>query len=128
MSMQDITADMLTRIRNSLAVGHSSVRVTFSKYNLAIAQLLSQQGYLRDVQVLGYKNIEIQLKYYKGKPVIEKLEIVSKPSRRIYVQVDSLPKVYNGFGIAVISTSRGLLTDKEARAQRLGGEVVCYVA
>lgn len=128
MSMQDTTADMLTRIRNGLAAKHQSVITSFSKYNFAIAQFLLEQGYLHSVQVIDTKNMRIDLKYYKGEPVIEMLRRISKPSKRVYAKSTELPNVYNGFGVAIISTSQGLLSDKKARQVGVGGEVICYVA
>jgi len=107
------------------------VNIPFSKLKTAIADVLKQEGYItdyREQEVEGKKQLTIELKYFEGKPVIEKLQRVSKPGLRRYKARDDLPKVLGGFGIAIISTSRGLMTDKTARAQGIGGEVLCYVA
>lgn len=130
MSMQDPIADLLTRIRNGQAVGKVAVSMPSSKQKLAIANLLKEEGYIADVKVTGdvKKVLEITLKYYHGKPVVEFIKRVSRPGLRIYKSCAELPKIQNGLGIAVISTSKGLMTDRAARKSGIGGEVICYVA
>ena len=130
MSMQDPIADMLTRIRNGQASGKVMVSMPSSKQKLAIANLLLKEGYIASVNVTGdtKKVLEIGLKYYEGKPVVEMIQRVSRPGLRIYKKCRDLPRIMNGLGIAVISTSKGLMTDRAARKDGLGGEVVCYVA
>ncbi|MBO8416509.1 MAG: 30S ribosomal protein S8 [Proteobacteria bacterium] len=130
MSMQDPIADLLTRIRNGQAAGKVSVSMPSSKQKLAIAKLLEQEGYVAAVKETGdvKKVLEIELKYYEGKPVVEMIQRVSRPGLRIYKKCRDLPRIMNGLGIAVISTSKGLMTDRAARRDGLGGEVICYVA
>lgn len=130
MSMQDPIADLLTRIRNGQASGKVMVSMPSSKQKLAIANLLLKEGYIASVNVTGdtKKVLEIGLKYYEGKPVVEMIQRVSRPGLRIYKKCRDLPCIMNGLGIAVISTSKGLMTDRAARKDGLGGEVVCYVA
>ncbi|MBO5565742.1 MAG: 30S ribosomal protein S8 [Succinivibrio sp.] len=128
--MQDPIADLLTRIRNGQASGKVTVTLPSSKQKLAIASLLKSEGYIADVQESGdvKKVLEITLKYYEGKPVVEMIQRVSRPGLRIYKKCRDLPRIMNGLGIAVISTSKGLMTDRAARKDGLGGEVICYVA
>ncbi len=130
MSMQDPIADLLTRIRNGQAAGKVSVSMPSSKQKVAIANLLLKEGYIASVKETGdvKKVLEIGLKYYEGKPVVEMIQRVSRPGLRIYKKCRDLPKIMNGLGIAVISTSKGLMTDRAARKDGLGGEVICYVA
>ena len=131
MSMSDPIADMLTRIRNAQATEKVSVVVPASKVKHAIAQVLKDEGYIEDFarrDVDGKPVIEIGLKYYAGKPVIEKIERVSTPGLRIYKGRNELPRVMNGLGVAIVSTSKGVMTDRKARATGLGGEVLCIVA
>ncbi len=130
MSMQDPIADLLTRIRNGQAAGKVSVSMPSSKQKVAIANLLLKEGYIASVKETGdvKKILEIGLKYYEGKPVVEMIQRVSRPGLRIYKKCRDLPKIMNGLGIAVISTSKGLMTDRAARKDGLGGEVICYVA
>jgi small subunit ribosomal protein S8 len=132
MSMTDPIADMFVRIRNAQATGKASVRMPASKAKLAIARVLKDEGYITDVMErdLGNKRkeIEIALKYYMGKPAIDRLERVSRPGLRQYRGSDQLPKVLGGLGISIVSTSSGLMTDAQARSKGLGGEVVCLVA
>ncbi len=130
MSMQDPIADLLTRIRNGQASGKVAISLPSSKQKVAIADLLKQEGYITDYAVTGdvKKVLEITLKYYQGKPVVEMIRRVSRPGLRIYKKCADLPKIQNGLGIAVISTSRGLMTDRAARKEGIGGEVICYVA
>jgi small subunit ribosomal protein S8 len=131
MSMSDPIADMLTRIRNGQAVGKAAVTMPSSKQKAAIAQLLQDEGYVSGFTVSqeGKKSLlNIELKYFQGKPVIEMLQRVSRPGLRIYKGSKELPKVRSGLGIAIISTSSGLMTDRAARAGGHGGEVVAVVA
>ena len=130
MSMQDPIADLLTRIRNGQAAHKVSVSMPSSKQKMAIANLLEQEGYVASVKESGdvKKTLEIELKYYEGKPVVEMIQRVSRPGLRIYKKCRDLPRIMNGLGIAVISTSKGLMTDRAARRDGLGGEVICYVA
>jgi small subunit ribosomal protein S8 len=130
MSMSDPIADMLTRIRNAQAMEKVVVRMPSSKVKLSIAQVLKDEGYIEGFSVKGESKpeLEIQLKYYAGRPVIEKIERVSKPGLRIYKGAQDLPKVMNGLGVAIVSTSHGVMTDRKARAQGVGGEVLCVVA
>jgi small subunit ribosomal protein S8 len=128
--MQDPIADLLTRIRNGQAAGKVAVSMPSSKQKVAIANLLKEEGYVASVNVTGdvKKVLEIELKYYQGKPVVELIKRVSRPGLRIYKSCSELPKIQNGLGIAVISTSKGLMTDRAARKSGIGGEVICYVA
>lgn len=131
MSMTDPIADMFVRIRNGQAAGKTSVRMPSSKLKLAIAQLLKEEGYVLDFverSVDSKKELEIALKYYLGKPVIERLERVSRPGLKQYRGKDALPKVLGGLGVAIVSTSAGLMTDAQARAKGVGGEVLALVA
>ena len=131
MSMQDPISDMLTRIRNGLAAGKVHVAMPLSKNKRAIAEVLKNDGYVKDFTIEtvdGKQELFIVLKYFEGKPVIDRLERVSRPGLRIYRGKDELPSVLGGLGIAIISTSHGLMTDRAARAAGYGGEVVCYVA
>ena len=131
MSMSDPVADMLTRIRNGQAVGKSSVSMPSSKFKVAIAELLKAEGYITDFSVSsnGAKSdLTIELKYFQGQPVIELLKRVSKPSLRLYKGFEELPKVRGGLGVAIISTSKGLMTDRAARSAGHGGEVIAFVA
>ena len=131
MSMQDPIADMFTRIRNGQQAGKVRVVMTMSRQREAIARVLKKQGYVRDFSVEeidGRSQLAIVLKYFEGRPVIETLKRVSRPGRRVYRRRHELPKVMDGLGIAIISTSKGLMTDHQARAAGHGGEVVCIVA
>ena len=131
MSMSDPIADMFTRIRNAQAVTQTLVIMPSSKLKVAIAGLLQQEGYIDGYRVKenGVKvNLEIDLKYYAGQPVIEKIERVSRPGLRVYKRRESLPRVMNGLGVAIVSTSKGLMTDRKARADGLGGEVIGMIA
>lgn len=130
--MTDPIADMLTRIRNALTAKHETVEVPASKIKVAIAEILVKEGYVKGFEVVDdavQNNIVITLKYapVKGQKVVTGLKRVSTPGLRVYAGVDNLPKVLNGMGIAILSTSRGILTDKEAKAQHVGGEVLAYV-
>jgi len=131
MPMTDPIADMLTRIRNAQQSEKQSVAMPSSKLKSAIAQVLKDEGYIEDFAVReaeGRPQLEISLKYYAGKPVIERIERVSRPGLRIYRPKDALPKVMNGLGVAIVSTSRGVMTDRKARGMGVGGEVLCIVA
>ena len=131
MSMTDPIADMLTRIRNAQMSEKTSVAMPCSKIKVAIAQVLKDEGYIDDFKVNadGVKSfLEIALKYYAGRPVIEKIERVSRPGLRIYKASRDIPSVMNGLGIAIVSTSHGVMTDRKARATGVGGEVLCIVA
>lgn len=130
MSMQDPIADMLTRIRNGQAANKVAINMPSSKLKVAIANVLAAEGYIESVKVLeGAKpELEITLKYFQGKPVVESIQRVSRPGLRIYKRKDELPKVMDGLGVAVISTSKGVMTDRAARQAGLGGEIICYVA
>ena len=131
MSMQDPMADMFTRIRNGQQAGKVRVVMEMSRQREAIARVLKKQGYVRDFSVEeidGKSQLAIVLKYFEGRPVIETLKRISRPGRRVYKRKHELPKVMDGLGIAIISTSKGLMTDHQARAAGHGGEVVCIVA
>ncbi|AIO34301.1 30S ribosomal protein S8 [Burkholderia pseudomultivorans] len=131
MSMSDPIADMLTRIRNAQMVEKVSVAMPSSKVKVAIAQVLKDEGYIDDFAVKseGAKaELNIALKYYAGRPVIERLERVSKPGLRVYRGRNDIPQVMNGLGVAIVSTPKGVMTDRKARATGVGGEVICYVA
>jgi small subunit ribosomal protein S8 len=131
MSMSDPIADMLTRIRNAQMVEKVSVTMPSSKVKVAIAQVLKDEGYIDDfaVKAEGAKTeLNIALKYYAGRPVIERLERVSKPGLRVYRGRNDIPVVMNGLGVAIVSTPKGVMTDRKARQTGVGGEVICYVA
>ena len=131
MSMTDPISDMLTRIRNAQLVGHSEVSMPASQLKASIAQVLKDEGYIEDFALRekgAKKELAIGLKYYAGRPVIERLERVSKPGLRVYKGRNDIPKVMNGLGVAILSTSRGVMTDRKARADGVGGEVLCIVA
>lgn len=131
MSMTDPIADMLTRIRNANMVSHETVEVPASKLKIELAKLLKSEGFITDYEVKDsgkFKVIVITLKYDQNKkPVISKLERVSRPGLRTYHKAKTLPKVLGGLGVAIISTSKGLLTDRKARKENVGGEVLCYI-
>ena len=131
MSMSDPIADMLTRIRNAQASEKTSVAMPASKLKASIAKVLKDEGYIDDFKVsqdVPKPVLEIALKYYAGRPVIEKIERVSRPGLRIYKSTKDIPHVMNGLGIAIVSTSQGVMTDRKARASGVGGEVLCIVA
>ncbi len=129
--MTDPIADMLTRIRNALAVRKETVEIPSSKMKMAIAEILQKEGYIKDVKVVedGFNGkLVVTLKYTDGnKSVISGLERKSRPGLRVYSGAENMPKVLGGFGIAIVSTNKGIMTDKEAKAQNVGGEVLCYV-
>jgi small subunit ribosomal protein S8 len=129
--MSDPIADMLTRIRNAQVVEKTTAVMPSSKVKVAIAEVLKDEGYIESYAVSdaeGKATLTIELKYYAGRPVIERLERVSRPGLRIYKGREAIPQVLNGLGVAIVSTSRGLMTDRKARAVGVGGEVICYVA
>jgi small subunit ribosomal protein S8 len=131
MSMSDPIADMLTRIRNAQAVDKAVVVMPSSKIKVAIAQVLKDEGYVDGFAVKtdgGKSHLEIALKYYAGRPVIERIERVSRPGLRIYKGRDAIPQVMNGLGVAIVTTPKGVMTDRKARQTGVGGEVLCYVA
>jgi small subunit ribosomal protein S8 len=131
MSMTDPIADMLTRIRNAQTAEKLTATMPSSQMKVSIAQVLKDEGYIDDFKVReqdGKSILDIALKYYAGEPVIEKIERVSRPGLRIYKGRDDIPRVMNGLGIAIVSTSKGVMTDRKARATGIGGEVLCIVA
>ncbi len=130
MSMQDPISDMLTRIRNGQAASKVSVKMPSSKQKVAIAAVLKAEGYVADFAVAGdtKPQLEVTLKYFEGKKVIDTLKRVSRPGLRIYKGANDLPKVMAGLGIAIISTSHGVMTDRAARKASIGGEIICYVS
>ena len=130
MTITDPIADALTRIRNANTVKHPSVEIPASKLKVELVKLLKEEGYISDYELIekdGFKVISVQLKYNAGKSVITGLKRVSTPGLRTYSKSKNLPKVMDGLGIAVVSTSKGLMTDRAARAEKLGGEILCYV-
>ena len=132
MSMSDPIADMLTRIRNAQMGEKSNVKMPFSNVKKAIAQVLVDEGYIDGMSVVGEDGkkpeLELSLKYYSGRPVIEKIERVSRPGLRIYKGAQDIPTVMNGLGVAIVSTPKGVMTDRRARKTGIGGEVLCIVA
>ena len=131
MSMSDPIADLLTRIRNAQLVNKASVSVPASKVKAAITQVLKDEGYIDDFRLKtedGKSVLDIALKYYAGRPVIERIERVSRPGLRVYKGSKTLPQVMNGLGVAIVTTPQGVMTDRKARAAGIGGEVLCYVA
>ena len=130
MSMTDPIADMLTRIRNAQLAEKATVQMPSSKVKVAIAKVLKDEGYVEGFAVVGEENrpqLEIALKYYAGRPVIEKIERVSKPGRRVYATVKAMPRVANGLGVSILSTPKGVMADHAARENNVGGEVLCTV-
>jgi small subunit ribosomal protein S8 len=131
MSMSDPIADMLTRIRNAQSVAKAAVTMPSSKLKVAIAQVLKDEGYIDGFAIRdndGKNELEVALKYYAGRPVIERIERVSRPGLRIYKGRDAIPQVMNGLGVAIVTTPKGVMTDRKARQTGVGGEVLCYVA
>lgn len=131
MSMHDPISDMLTRIRNGQRAAKVAVAMPSSKLKVAVAQVLKEEGYIEDFAVGGESKkpvLDIQLKYYAGRPVIERIDRVSRPGLRVYKGTTEIPKVMNGLGVAILSTSRGVMTDRKARAAGIGGELLCIVA
>ncbi|HIQ54423.1 MULTISPECIES: 30S ribosomal protein S8 [Pseudomonadaceae] len=129
MSMQDPLADMLTRIRNAQMAEKSSVSMPSAKLKVAVAKVLKEEGYVAGYEVVGdvKPTLSIELKYFEGKPVIEELKRVSRPGLRQYKSVEQLPKVKGGLGVSIVSTNKGVMTDRAARAAGIGGEVLCTV-
>ena len=129
MSLQDPIADMLTRIRNAQKAAKQSVTMPASRQKVRIATVLKDEGYIGDFKLSGdqLKQLTIELKYYQGKPVIEQVKRISRPGLRIYKESSDLPSVRGGLGVAIVSTNKGVMTDKTARAQGVGGEVLCTV-
>ena len=131
MTVTDPLGDMLTRIRNAQLRGKSKVTTPASKMRVRVLDVLQQEGYIRGYAEVDYgkgrSEIEIELKYFDGEPVIRQIDRVSTPGRRVYASVDNLPTVYNGLGISILSTPNGVLSDADARAQNVGGEVICTV-
>ena len=131
MSMSDPLGDMLTRIRNGQMAAKNTISAPASKLRTNVLEVLRREGYIRGYEMVelgsGRRELSIQLKYHNGEPVIRELRRVSKPGRRIYAGVQELPRVYNGLGIAIVSTPRGVMSDAEARDARVGGEVLCTV-
>ena len=131
MSMSDPIADMLTRIRNAQMVQKATVAMPASKLKVAIAQVLKDEGYIEGFRVAGdgaKPQLEVTLKYYAGRPVIEHIERVSRPGLRVYKGCHGIPTVMNGLGVAIVTTPKGVMTDRRARQAGIGGEVLCYVA
>ena len=131
MAMSDPIADMLTRIRNAQLAEKASVSMPSSKVKVAIAAVLKEEGYVEKFTVNpgeGKPVLDIELKYYAGRPVIERIERISKPGLRIYKGCEDIPRVMNGLGVAIVSTPKGVMTDRKARASKVGGEVPCIVA
>ena len=131
MTMSDPLGDMLTRIRNGQRIGKSVVKAPASKLRSNVLEVLKREGYIRDFRIAedrpGVSEIEIELKYADGNPVIQDIDRVSRPGRRVYSKIKELPRYYNGLGIAILSTPRGVMSDQEARAANVGGEILCRV-
>ena len=130
MNLTDPIADMLTRIRNANAAKHATVAIPFSRIKESIANILKNEGYIVDYEIKEEgtkKDIVVTLKFVDGEEVVKGLRRISKPGRRVYSSVENLPKVLGGLGIAIVSTPKGVLTDKECRKHSVGGEVLCYV-
>ncbi|WP_024850343.1 30S ribosomal protein S8 [Hydrogenovibrio kuenenii] len=131
MSMSDPIADMLTRIRNGQMAGHSNVVMPSSKVKVAVAKVLADEGFVTAYSVNekdGKSELALDLKYFNGQPVIESIKRVSRPGLRVYKNKDELPKVIGGLGVAIVSTSKGVMSDRAARNAGVGGEIICYVA
>ena len=131
MSMTDPIADFLTRIRNGQAAARADISLPSSKVKLALAQVLKDEGYIEDFSISteeGKTTLRLQLKYYRGKPVIDRIERVSRPGLRVYKGKDELPSILGGLGVAIVSTSKGVMSDRQARAAGHGGEVLCIVS
>ena len=130
MSLSDPIGDMIARVKNAQARNHKKVDLPSSNFKTKIADILKNEGFIKDFNVISENNkpvLSVELKYYSGNPVISAFERVSKPGRRIFSSADSLPKINNGLGIAIISTPKGVMTDIDARKQRIGGEIICKV-
>ncbi len=130
MTVTDPIADLLTRIRNANMVNHAQVEIPSSKLKVELVKILKEEGYIQDYEIKekdGFKVIVVELKYISNKPVIRGLQRVSTPGLRTYSKAKNLPRVFGGMGVAIVSTSKGLMTDKLARKENIGGEVLCYV-
>ena len=129
MSLSDPIGDMIARIKNSQMRNHKIVKLPSSKFKIKLAEVLKSEGYIINYEVTDEKkpNLEINLKYNSGNPVISSIERISKPGRRVFSSAESLPKINNGLGIAIVSTPRGVMTDIDARKQNIGGEIICKV-
>ena len=130
MSLSDPIGDMIARVKNAQARNHKKVDLPSSNFKSKIADILKNEGFIKDFKVLNDQNkniLTLELKYHSGNPVISNFERVSKPGRRIFSSADSLPKINNGLGIAILSTPKGVMTDMDARKQRVGGEIICKV-
>ncbi len=130
MVVTDTIADFLTRIRNANMVKHETVVIPSSNTKVSLAKLLKEEGFISNYEIVeenGFKNIKITLKYVNGQKAIQGLKRISKPGLRVYVEAEKLPKVLNGLGVAIISTNKGIITDKQAREANVGGEVLAYV-
>jgi small subunit ribosomal protein S8 len=129
MTMQDPIADLLTRIRNAQRARHPAVSIPSSKLKVAICEVLKREGYIDSFEVDGAAKptLNVQLRYFQGRPVIEEIKRISRPGLRNYKGTDALPRVRDGFGVSIVSTSKGVMTDREAKAQGFGGEVLCTV-
>ena len=130
MSLSDPIGDMIARVKNAQSRNHKKVELPSSNFKTKIADILKNEGFIKDFNVISENNkpvLSVELKYYSGNPVISAFERVSKPGRRIFSSADSLPKINNGLGIAIISTPKGVMTDIDARKQRIGGEIICKV-
>ena len=130
MSLSDPIGDMIARVKNAQARNHKKVELPSSNFKTKIAGILKNEGFIKDFQVIGEDKkpiLSLELKYHSGNPVISNFERVSKPGRRIFSSADSLPKINNGLGIAIVSTPKGVMTDMDARKQKVGGEIICKV-
>jgi|TARA_B100000959_G_scaffold191140_1_gene199841 small subunit ribosomal protein S8 len=131
MTFVDPISDMITRIRNAQMRMSKNVTIPNSKFRIRILEVLKQEGYISDYKLLSDSNnkntLSVDLKYSNGLPVIREIKIISKPGRRIYAKADSIPKIQNGLGLAILSTSKGIMTDNEARNQNVGGEIICRI-
>lgn len=130
MPVTDTIADFLTRIRNGSSANQKSIEVPSSKLKIAIAQILKDQGFIADFEKIDDTKqgvLHVKLRYYLGQPVIREVKRVSKPGRRVYAPAEKLPRVHNGLGVAIVSTPRGVMTDKQARRENVGGEVLCTI-
>ena len=130
MSLSDPIGDMIARIKNAQARNHKKVELPLSNFKTKIANILKNEGFIKDFKIIGENKkpeLSLELKYHSGNPVISNFERVSKPGRRIFSSADSLPKINNGLGIAIVSTPKGVMTDMDARKQKVGGEIICKV-
>ena len=129
MSLSDPIGDMIARVKNAQARNHKKVALPSSNFKTKIADILKNEGFIKDFKIVGEKKpvLTLELKYHSGNPVISNFERVSKPGRRIFSSADSLPKINNGLGIAIVSTPKGVMTDIDARKQKVGGEIICKV-